>query len=455
MLDTEKNITYLRSTHTTAMNVRSTHTVGMFAILLGLALPSAASWTEASPQGWNPNAGWAPARLNDAISSPLTVSYAFPENAAKVRLFIVDTAVANPNNWFDGNKKLSIVHQETIGFQSGPLNTTHGTRVLSVIAGPEAGLATGVPIEVVVLNIFPSSLGGVTDFFLMEDAFDEIYWYQRANPGPPAVVCAAIGSNSPVVDWDVKFAMERLVDQGMVVVTGAGNQAANAANYTPSAFGTKNGLICAGASDINNNRVSWTNFGSVIDIYAPGENVRAYDPTNPQIGQNYLMSGTSAATAMVAAAAVIERSLNPTLSPAQVEANIKARAFPAPVGPLLQIPIPEDIDYDGVPNEIESFLMSDPTDRTKRPIPLKLRREGTTSVLTFEAWDGLLHPTTPFTLIGGGYWRILREGSGAIWSDAGGTVETTPLGGGKVEVNVRITDTASIASYRLEVVFED
>ena len=445
-------------THASNMNASIRHHAGAMACLTAIgfmAAPMHARAEGVSPQGWNPNAGWAPARLNDAVSSPQTVSYAFPESSAKVRLFVVDTAVANPNGWFNGNPNLRIVSQQNIGLNLGQPIVDHGTKVLSVIAGPEAGIANGIPIEVVVFNVFPSGSNGITDFILMEAAFDEIYWYQKSNPGPPAVVCAAIGSNSPEVDFGVQYAMNRLVDEGIVVVTGAGNQGANAANFTPSAFGTKAGLICSGATDTNNVRVPWTNFGSVIDIYAPGLNVRAFDPAAPQLGQNYLMSGTSAATALVTGAAIIERSLNPKLTPAQVEANLKSRAATAAVGPILQVPIPYDLDYDGVPNEIESFLMSDPTDRTKRPQPLSLRREGTTTIISFEAWDGLLHPTVPFALTDGGFWRILKEDANANWIDAPGKVTTSPLGGGRVAVSVSIEDTALISSYRLEVVFGD
>ena len=65
-------------------------------------------------------------------------------------------------------------------------------------------------------------------------------------------------------------AVRSTTNQGVTVVVAAGNDGANAANYSPASEST---AITVGAIDINDNRASFSNFGTLVDVFAPGVNV--------------------------------------------------------------------------------------------------------------------------------------------------------------------------------------
>ena len=68
----------------------------------------------------------------------------------------------------------------------------------------------------------------------------------------------------------VNSAARSMIQAGVFLAVAAGNSNANAANYSPSSETT---VCTVGASDINDARASFSNYGSVVDIFAPGVNV--------------------------------------------------------------------------------------------------------------------------------------------------------------------------------------
>jgi oryzin len=65
-------------------------------------------------------------------------------------------------------------------------------------------------------------------------------------------------------------AVRSAYNQGVTVVVAAGNDNANAANYSPASEAS---AITVGAIDINDNRATFSNYGSILDVFAPGVNV--------------------------------------------------------------------------------------------------------------------------------------------------------------------------------------
>jgi subtilisin family serine protease len=255
-------------------------------------------------------------------------SFAYPETTQPVRLYLIDSPVAHlgANEWFDQNPKLSLEASFEIGDGESDPSIEHGTKMLSLIAGPLTGAAAGTPIQLVTYDDYPLPGGAEPTVSRMIEALYQAIEYQEKHSETPAVICLASGSSNPLTSVTLKAAIEEAVGMGITVVVSAGNSGQNAASFVPSAYGTIPGVICVGASDANNVHLPNSNFGDAVDLYAPGFQVRTVNHTNPFSTSYGTMSGTSPATALTAAAAIIELSKNPSLTPAQVEAALKGES---------------------------------------------------------------------------------------------------------------------------------
>lgn len=412
------------------------------------------------PNGAVTDAGWALARLNNGDGAG-SQSFVYPETANPVRLFLIDTGVAHAATWFSQNTNLSFEHSEVIGSSATSNHVNHGTQMLSLIAGPGTGAAPGTPIQVVNFNVYPGSGVASTTSGLIDDAISQAIEYQIDHPGIPAVICLASGSLSGASSSGLQATITDAVEAGITVIVSAGNEGANAANYIPSAYGIQAGVICVGASDQNNQHLPNTNSGPAVDLYAPGQNVRTLALPNPQPGTFGVMDGTSPATALATAAAIIELSKNPNLSPALVEQALKSGALasvtaPAPAtspASLIQVVAdPEgDSDNDGTADLLESFFASNPADVTSLPSPMSLTRLPGQAQLGFSVSAELFNPGSPYLLTNGGTWKVRWSENLTTWQDATGTLSLGTAVAGKIPVTFSMPTTATSCFLRIEV----
>jgi subtilisin family serine protease len=102
----------------------------------------------------------------------------------------------------------------------------------------------------------------------------------------------------------------------------AGNSGANACNSSPARAGTTNGVVTVAATDSLNREASWSNYGSCVDIWAPGVSILS----TRLKGGTTTMSGTSMASPHVAGSAAAHLTKNTAASPSTVEAALKNAA---------------------------------------------------------------------------------------------------------------------------------
>ncbi|MEW2636230.1 S8 family serine peptidase [Streptomyces sp. NPDC048389] len=221
-------------------------------------------------------------------------------------------------------------------------NSWHGTHVAGTIAATTgngkgiAGIAYNATVQPVrVLG----KCGGTT-----ADIIDAITWSSGgsvagvpANPNPADVINMSLGGGGSC-DSGTQSAINGAVSRGTTVVVAAGNSNANAANFNPASC---NNVISVAASDREGNRAAYSNYGSVIDITAPGGET-SVSPANGiwstlntgtrSVGsENYVAyQGTSMAAPHIAGLAALINQTDPSLTPGQIETAIKNNARTLP-----------------------------------------------------------------------------------------------------------------------------
>ena len=173
-----------------------------------------------------------------------------------------------------------------------PDNDGHGTHVAGTIGGTTTGVAKGVTlVPVRVLNSCGSGLSSMIlaglDWILTDHQI-----------GEPAVVNMSIGFDTRDSAIDAKIAS--LVAEGIVVIAAAGNDGTTACNTTPAA---SPGVISVGASDIADKETSWSNYGTCVDMFAPGLDITsAWHFYGSSVNPYAILSGTSMAAPHVTGA---------------------------------------------------------------------------------------------------------------------------------------------------------
>jgi aqualysin 1 len=229
---------------------------------------------------------------------------------SNVRAYIIDTGIAT-------HRDLAVVRH--VSFASGPNSDCngHGTHVAGTVAGRDntvdvVGVAPGAPLTgVKVLGCGGSgSTSGV---------IKGVDWV-TANAQKPAVANLSLGgSASQALDDAVK----RSANSGVFYAVAAGNSGANACNYSPAraGAGTNNGVMTIAATDSSDREASWSNYGSCVDVWAPGVSILSTRLN----GGTTTMSGTSMASPHGAGGGALYLSKT-NASAASVESALKTAA---------------------------------------------------------------------------------------------------------------------------------
>lgn len=423
--------------------------------------------------GSTPDAGWALGRLNDPAASASAVNpFTYPDTGGEVVVYLIDTAVDPLAGWFAGNANLVIEQSTLIRGAGDPTESSsfeHGTQVLSMIAGPSVGAAVGTPVRLVNFDIYPS--GSTSYTTLLNDAILEALGHRAANhPCSPALICIASSSSAPATSATVSAALSIALAEGIPLVLSAGNLGANAANFVPQRYAST-GILCTGASGTANTRSAISNFGAPVDLYAPGSGVRAVDFANPT-GPYDSFDGTSASAALVAGIAAVHLSVNPWLTPDELESAVLADVFSGAVN-LAQLPAAgpafagsfadwaawhdlavtdtaADSDGDGVTDGMEFVLGGDPcTDDDLSPLDFSF--DGTTAELSFTVSAVLHDPATPGVLRDGTTWEIESSTDLSTWSRAAGTFGFGSAASSGIPVTLTDTPVDPACFFRLDI----
>jgi subtilisin family serine protease len=186
----------------------------------------------------------------------------------------------------------------------------HGTHCAATIAGSTYGVAKQATIHGVKV------LSDQGDGFL-SDVIDGMRWVFD-NHRKPAVVSMSLGGE---FSQTVNDAVAALFAVGITVVVGAGNDADDACNYSPASAAT---AVTVSASTRTDSLAEFSNFGSCVDLAAPGQSITSAWSTSDNAINT--ISGTSMAAPHVVGVVAQYLSVYGTLTPAQVTSAIMSAA---------------------------------------------------------------------------------------------------------------------------------
>lgn len=257
---------------------------------------------------------------SDQRSLPLNSEYSPGGNGTGVLAYVVDTGLNESHQDFTGRV---VAGRNFFTSDQASSNTDdcngHGTHVASTLAGSTYGMAKDAAI--VPVRVFGCSGGTTTSIII--SALD---WIAQNHPaGTPGVVNMSLGGG-PQSALDAAVQCLTGVGSGcsnnkLTVVVAAGNANIPAADVSPARVEE---AITVGATASTDQRASFSNYGSAVDIFAPGVGIRA-----AWIGSttaNVSISGTSMASPHVAGAAAVYLGNNPSATPAQVMSALVADA---------------------------------------------------------------------------------------------------------------------------------
>ncbi|MEZ4416442.1 MAG: S8 family serine peptidase [Gemmatimonadota bacterium] len=247
----------------------------------------------------------------DQINLPLDGSYTYENDGSGVHAYVIDTGIRTTHSefggraTFDANFILDGREMTNNGDCGG-----HGTHVAGTIGGSTYGVAKGVRLHAVrVLDCngsgsYSAVIGGVD--------------WVAANRTDPAVANMSLGGG---VSSALNTAVANAVASGVVFAVAAGNENTDACTKSPASAGA---ALTVGASTSADQRSSFSNYGTCVDLFAPGSAITS--STNSSDVSTGTWNGTSMATPHVAGAAALVRASDPSLSASQVSSLILTNA---------------------------------------------------------------------------------------------------------------------------------
>jgi subtilisin family serine protease len=239
---------------------------------------------------------------------PLSGTYSYGASGAGVQAFIIDSGLRSTHSEFQG-RVLPGYTAINDGYGTNDCNG-HGTHVAGTVAGQTWGMAKGA-------NVVPVRVLGCDGSGYVSGIVAGIDW-MIANAKKPAVANMSLGGSATST---LDSAVAKAVSNGITMAVAAGNSNADACNTSPARAPS---AITVGATGSSDERASYSNWGTCLDVFAPGNSITS--ASNGSDNGAAIMSGTSMASPHVTGLAAVYLQSNPGASPATVASAIKAGA---------------------------------------------------------------------------------------------------------------------------------
>ncbi|MDN8449587.1 S8 family peptidase [Acinetobacter baumannii] len=253
------------------------------------------------------NPDWGLDRI-DQKALPLNSAYSYLQTGSGTTAYIVDTGILFSHQEFSG-RVLSGYTAISDGNGTTDCNG-HGTHVAGTVGGTTYGVAKSV-------NLVPIRILGCDGSGASSNVIAGLDWILKNGKKPAVVNMSLGGATSSSLD----SAVENLYNNGYVMVVAAGNSNTDACTSSPARVSK---AITVAATDNTDTRASYSNYGSCVDIFAPGSQINS-----SWIGSNTatkILNGTSMATPHVAGVVAEMLQSTPTASPQTISTNLLNQA---------------------------------------------------------------------------------------------------------------------------------
>ncbi len=242
----------------------------------------------------------------DQRDLPLDGNYNYNATGSGVKAYIIDTGIRATHTEFGGRVISGFTAiNDGLGTNDG---NGHGTHVSGTLGGSTYGVAKNVTLVAVrVLDSFgngtESGVVAGVDFVTSDH-----------QAGQPAVANMSLGGG---ISSALDTAVTNSINDGVSYAVAAGNDNQDACNVSPARVAS---AITVGWTTMSDARSSFSNFGTCLDIFAPGSDITSSWNTTDTATNT--ISGTSMATPHVAGVAALFLETNPSASPATVTGAI-------------------------------------------------------------------------------------------------------------------------------------
>jgi hypothetical protein len=248
----------------------------------------------------------------DQRTATLDNAYNWPSSGAGVTVYILDSGIRITHQDFEG--------RASYGYDFVSNTTTasdcngHGTHIAGSVGGRLYGVAKGASL--VSVRVLDCNGAGTTSNIIA--ALD---WVARNHVSPAIANLSLSGPYSATLNQ----AIANTIASGVTVTVAAGDGGAtgyDACQYSPASAA---GAITTGAMSTQmglDAQGSYSNAGPCVDLFAPGYQITSDWYTSD--AANWLLTGTSPSSALVAGASALYLAANPSATPSQVAAGVVA-----------------------------------------------------------------------------------------------------------------------------------
>ena len=333
----------------------------------------------------------------DQRDLPLDGNYNFNATGSGVKAYIIDTGIRATHTQISGRVISGFTAiNDGLGTNDG---NGHGTHVSGTVGGSTFGVAKNVTL--VAVRVLDSSGSGTNSGVIA--GVDFVTSDHQA--GQPAVANMSLGGG---ISSALDTAVSNSINDGVTYAIAAGNSNVDACGTSPARVAS---AITVGSTTTTDARSSFSNFGTCLDVFAPGSSITSSWNTSDTATNT--ISGTSMATPHVTGVAALFLETNPSASPATVTAAIVNSSTPNKVTGA----------GTGSPNRLLFSLLTGTPPPTPTPTPVP----GSELLLNRGFESGSVNWTATAGVINNSTGQTPRTGSWYAWLDGYGTTHTDSL----------------------------